>query len=396
MIEKLPFASVARLSSPYESDPKVIYHLLVDVKDLPSNLPTEVNPRAVNKKTKVFRRIEDGLQNDEEQFYVENRGILISAKGVKIDSLNKVIMLNVGSRTEADLSQYGILDGGHTYQAILTKRSKIAADQIQYVHLEVITGIDEIDSLASARNTSVAVGDKAIAELADKFDFVKSAISELPFAGDISYKENESEKPLDATDLIRLMYAFNISKYPEGKVAQPVPAYSGKAAVLKDYLTSYDESSEHESSNPYYKLAQLLPGITKLYDLVEKDMANKYRDITPNGKFGKIKGIELRKTTTKYYGHNTEYTISQGLLLPIVGAFRALVKDNGTRYDWTVDPDTVWNSIGAKLVNNTVEMSRSLGNNPQAAGKNSNLWSQNFDAVNTAQLQIQLDALSAE
>lgn len=43
---------------------------------------------------------------------------------------------------------------------------------------------------------------------------------------------------------------------------------------------------------------------------------------------------------------------------------------------------------------NTIEMSRSLGNNPQSAGKNSSLWAQNYDAVNTKKLQIQLAKLS--
>ena len=46
-----------------------------------------------------------------------------------------------------------------------------------------------------------------------------------------------------------------------------------------------------------------------------------------------------------------------------------------------------------KLVNNTIEMSRQLGNNPQSAGKSATLWSQNFDAVNTAKMQEQLKKL---
>lgn len=45
-----------------------------------------------------------------------------------------------------------------------------------------MTNVRNIDELSSARNTSVQVSDKAIAELADKFEFVKKDISNTPFA----------------------------------------------------------------------------------------------------------------------------------------------------------------------------------------------------------------------
>ncbi len=37
-------------------------------------------------------------------------------------------------------------------------------------------------------------------------------------------------------------------------------------------------------------------------------------------------------------------------------------------------------------------MSRSLGNNPQSAGKSTQLWSQNYDAVNSVKLEVALQA----
>ena len=73
---------------------------------------------------------------------------------------------------------------------------------------------------------------------------------------------------------------------------------------------------------------------------------------------------------------------------------QALVKESENGLRWEVDPLTILDSIKTKLVNNTIEMSRQLGNNPQSAGKSSTLWSQNYDAVNTAKLQILLDQLN--
>ena len=61
-----------------------------------------------------------------------------------------------------------------------------------------------------------------------------------------------------------------------------------------------------------------------------------------------------------------------------------------------MDPFKVWGKIKGKLVNNTVEMSRQLGNNPQSTGKSNALWSQNYDAVSKAQLELQLEELQGK
>ena len=81
------------------------------------------------------------------------------------------------------------------------------------------------------------------------------------------------------------------------------------------------------------------------------------------------------------------------MIFPIIAAFRGLVTEENGTLTWEVDPLQVWERIKGKLVNNTVEMSRQLGNNPQSAGKSGTLWSQNLDAVNTAKLQAQLEKL---
>lgn len=389
-IISIPYAKCVKMESPYKSDDRVVYHLFINVMDMPENIPTEVNPREVNPRTKVYKRIVDGLTEDNQSFYINNRGILISAKGkLKIDLLNKNVDLNIGNGSSEDNSKYGILDGGHTYHAIIRHRSSSVK---QYVHLEVVTQISNIDELSSARNTSVQVSDKAIAELANKFKFVKDAIKNEPYHNDIGYKQNE-EKRLDAMDLVRLMYMFNIKEFNEKTNSHPISAYSGKSQVLKDYLKKYGE--REDSSNPnneYLKLAELLPTMTNLYDTIQQEMKDGYNGTL----FGKVKGVEPKKNAkTKFYNRNMDYQITAGLIYPMVAAFRALVEeDNNGNYIWVEDPIKVWEEIKEKLVMNTIEMSRSLGNNPQSAGKNTSLWAQNYDAVNTKKLQIRLARLT--
>lgn len=378
------------MESPYQNDKRMVYHFWIDLDDIPEGLPTEVNPRDVNEKTKVYKKISNAIISSDESFFVNNRGILIAAKDVKIDTLNRKVTLNLGEDNDTSKTLYGVLDGGHTYDAILKYRHKISENNKQYVHVEVMTGVRNIDELASARNTSAQVSDKAIAELAEKFSFVKEVLQDPRYSNDISYRENENDKRLDSVDFVRLMFCFNIFKYPQGSTTQPISAYSGKAQVLKDYLTEYDNPK-----NTYKLIAPLLPKIVELHDRIEKDMPAAYLDVNSSGRFGSLKGVDRKENSaTKFLSEVTNYQISQGLVFPIVASFRALVKESDNGLTWVVDPIDIWENIKTKLVNNTIEMSRQLGNNPQSAGKSSTLWSQNYDAVNTAKLQILFDQLN--
>ncbi len=63
-----------------------------------------------------------------------------------------------------------------------------------------------------------------------------------------------------------------------------------------------------------------------------------------------------------------------GFIYPILGAFRALVEEKDGHYSWKKNPFAVLEKVGVDLVESTVSMSRSLGNNPQSVGKEPNLW----------------------
>jgi hypothetical protein len=69
-----------------------------------------------------------------------------------------------------------------------------------------------------------------------------------------------------------------------------------------------------------------------------------------------------------------EYISPNGFIYPVLGAFRALVHEEDGVFKWKSDPFKILDEVGSVLVGNTIEMSRSLGNNPNATGKNTNLW----------------------
>ena len=82
------------------------------------------------------------------------------------------------------------------------------------------------------------------------------------------------------------------------------------------------------------------------------------------------------------------YKVPDGLLYPVVGAFRTLVIYNKTtdKYEWYngVNPITVWNACKVALVKKVMDFASSIGDNPNAVGKDSNIWDL---AYMTVQLQ---------
>lgn len=270
---KFKINSLRTLSSPYGRNKKdnsaleTIYYLLVNMKDLPENIPLDVNPRVPKMGTNVAKRLINAVVEPETDFYINNRGIVISAKSLSFNATNSEVTIDIGNQEdENDKYNYGILDGGHTYTAIMQNRDRIPEDITKYVRMEVITNVINITRLSDARNTSVQVSDIALFNLEDSFDSIREAIKDEVYASKIAYKDNEN-KPINISELLRLMYAFDIIKYPDDKMA-PIQSYSGKAQVFKRYKDAYN--------TPFYRsLTKQLPVLVKLYDLIEEQLGDR-------------------------------------------------------------------------------------------------------------------------
>lgn len=268
--------AVRTLTSPYRRDEKeagmyeTIYYLLVNMRDLPENIPMDVNPRVPKMGTNVAKRLIHAVVEPETDFYVNNRGIVISAQAFSFNSTDSEVTIDLGEQNdENDRFSYGILDGGHTYTAIMQNRDKIPENIEKYVRIEVIINVLNITRLSDARNTSVQVSDIALFNLEDSFEDIHRVIKDEPYAEKIAYKDNEN-KPINVSELLRLLYAFNIKKYPDDSMA-PIQSYFGKAQVFKRYKEAYNTG--------FYKaLTKELPVLVKLYDYIEQDLANKYNE----------------------------------------------------------------------------------------------------------------------
>lgn len=378
------------LSSPYdkkkdkdESTLETLHYLLVNMKDIPADIPLDVNPREPKMTTNVAKKLISAVTEPETDFYLNNRGIVLSAKSLTFDTNTSEVTIDLGNQDlDADKFQYGILDGGHTYTAIIQKRDSIPKNIEKYVRIEVITNAQNITRLSDARNTSVQVSDIALFNLDDKFEFIQKIIASECYSGEIAYKDNE-DKPINVSELLRLMYAFDIGKYPDDNSA-PVQSYSGKAQVFKRYKSAYN--------TPFYKgLTEQLPLLVELFDTIEQelpDMYNSYKKaLGINPRFGSVRGIESlnAKTKTTYIKKSISYNISSGYIFPIFGAFRTLLQydESAQKVSWLFNPIEIWREVGVSLAQNTFE----TYGNPQLAGKDKQLWLSNYRIVETQSLR---------
>lgn len=390
--ENFKVAAVRTVKSPSERN-ITTYIVWINFSDLPANISLDVNPRKPKMNTAVAKELIRAVVDPESTFDINNRGMVITAKSFNFNTTNSTATLDLGDNPAI----YGILDGGHTYTAIIQNRDNVSTEVLKnkFVKAEIIVGEDvDVLALADARNTSIQVSDIALFELDDKFEIVKNAIQPEKYADDVAYKDND-DKRIPVVELLKLMFMLNIKRFPDDSTA-PVQAYSAKASVFKDYRKEFDKKD-----NIYLKLAPLLPKLVTLYEKIVVDLPKKYNEFksneVKNPKFGGVKGIEVsdksknkRKYKLLFTDETTKYDISTGFILPIFGAFRALIKENGSgEIVWRFDPVELWNKIGVQLVQNTFD----TGTNPQLVGKTKTLWQANYRIVDSAQKDLLLEQL---
>lgn len=382
-------SSVRTVASP--SNPDItIYFVWVNFKDLPDDFPTDVNPRKPKLTTSVGKQLVKAVIDSNPYFDINNRGVVITAKGFNYETSSRTVMLDLGD----NVKRYGLLDGGHTYRAILENRDQMAHEMEKFVRLEVVVGANlDVVGLADARNTSAEVSDIALYELDNKFDLIKNAISNEPYADEVAYKDNDN-KEIPVIELLKLMFAYNIKKFPDD-MSVPTQAYSGKSMVFKNYKEEYSNIPQ-----VYAELAAQLPKLVNLYEVIESTIPEYYkvykRENGTGSAFGKLRGVNgAGDFYTDFTRQNASYQIPAGYLLPIFGAFRALLKYKDTthrRLKWSFDPIEVWNSVGVSLVQNTFETS----GNPQMAGKDANLWRSNYRIVDSKSKDLLIKQLTGE
>lgn len=352
------------------------YIFYVKTCDVPDGIPMATNPRDQKLTSSVANAIKDSLLSNDGLFHLKNRGIILSAKRVRFDNRLQEVCIEFD-----DESCHGNIDGGHTYKILLENNDKKLD---QYVQFEVMTGVEDmIADLAEARNTSVAVDAKSMAELRAKFDPIKEGLEGMPFYKRISFKQNQitrdvdtnkALKMIDARDVVSIICMFNIEKY--NNTEHPTKAYSGKQAMLNTYLND----PQH-----YRKFVNVIPDIFDLYEAIETEFAlaynengRKYGRKTYSGYKTDDEGNPVSVGKSKFGQNEIFYKIPDGLIYPMLASFRVLLMFDpiSEKYKWIdgKDPITAWKKNKVALTKSIMDLAGSLGDKPTVFGKDPSLW----------------------
>lgn len=363
--------SFRKLDDPFDNGKSTKYVFYVKVEDVAEGIPMATNPREQSLKSGVATTIKDSLLSNDGYFHLKNRGIVLSAGAVNYNNKNNEVTIYFNNTAE-----HGNIDGGHTYKIVCEHKD----DHLnQYVQFEVMTGVEEIiEQLAEARNTSVQVDAKSMAELAKKFDPIKEGLEGMPFFNRIAFKQNQmsqdintgkNAKMIDAREIVALLEMFDVERYSSS--IHPTQAYSSKAKMLDYYL----ENPEH-----FRKFVNVMPDIFDLYDAIEMDFAEAYN--ANGGKYGRKKYSGYKNdqivSKSKFGQNDLKYKVPDGIMYPVIAAFRSLLVYNSDtdKYEWKngVSPIAVWNNVKVELASKVMTFAYSIGDNPNAVGKESTTW----------------------
>lgn len=392
----------------------VKYRFYAPVDRVPAELLDwmETNPRDQNLNTDTAKIIRASLLDDETpSFHLWNRGILISAEKVTYDNRTGLADLFLDNR-----QLHGNIDGGHTLRIILDCQEQVKLGELprmprQYVEIEVITGLTSPEGLAEARNTSVAVDLKSMEELRRSFEVLKDILKDCVFDNGqrlldhVEFRQNQmraakernakedagdgavSANWVDVREIISILNMFNLALYSNKSLqgTQPIQSFSGKEVGLKKFLQAgqerdaSDELCRETRETQLRQMAPIIPDIFLLWDHIERNFTGATSQI--NKRYGSrryAKGANERgvKPKAMLSSQDLKYVVPKGIMYPVVGAFRALVRvDREGMYYWAAPPMEAWEDMKATLASFVMDTSDELANNPANIGRSSNLWS---------------------
>lgn len=387
--------------------PSVQKHVfLVPAATLPKGIPDKANLReATGMNRAVYKDVRESLRGHEAlpgSFDLLNLGITII--GEEVHAIDKRVF---------DVfidDEYGIANGGHTAQLIWECQDDDTIADGQHVEVRVITGIEGPEShtlrvdIARAQNTGIAVRAQSIFELDGAFSGIKKVIEPFDWSADVAYKESDS-KEFDVRELIAALELMNIMDFPNRSGKHPISAYEKYSIPLNKYGADFKEHRENLGERKYAKLEPILPEILALYDIIRRDFLRVYSDVV-SSHAAKLKIVEecggragqFRFPFAGLEPHQRRLT--KGAAFPILATFRNYVTLNPETgiAEWVGGFDhvkDVWREVAKDLVLETREATKSIGNAPDALGKNRNHWSNLYRTVENFFLREQIEALQA-
>jgi len=343
--------------------------LFVQANSFPAALAQCLDPNARQPNTdrSVYKEIRESLESNDGLFHLKNKGITVIARKVeKTGEDDYSVILD-----DQDGMKDGIVDGGHTAQIITEANADpIATFPKQFVKVEILTNLrpELIEEISGGLNTSVAVKLMSLKNLEGRFNWLKRLFEKKPYQSRIAWSENE-EGDMTARDVIAVLSMFDVERYPaKPDKSQPVKSYSGKEAVLKDYIAD---------SSGVEKLEPIVTDILELHDHIAGTSQGIWNE--DGGKFASLKWVHAGRRRLPFADKNSDAQPLPSALLPLLACFRQfVVLGSDGKYHWVskdLNLKSVWDTHGLSLLRVTDEACDDAGRNPNKMGKSQRHWS---------------------
>ena len=348
--------------------------MIVPLNEYPHDFRLGPNPREPKTNSKVSRRIAETLEEAPTTFHLLNRGITIVAKSVRYDNKSQRIKLQLHENEEEE-RYFGILDGGNTNERINIWRESLSGERADsvlpdtFVNVQLLlpklndfgepsTAIEELlNDIKEARNTSVQVKDKDLADARRHFDRLKSVLADQSYAKNISWHDGDDGN-IDVLDIITLLMIVYPRFAEEAEGNEPHGVYGHKDRCLGAYLR-YAE----EDGTKLERWIKIIPALVKLFDKLQVTFPDHYE-----GHFGRISDVRIydeakyeagskkryakTRFKSKFFESDMKYKYPIAFVYPLFAGFRVLAGDNSDGVvAWKVDdPIKFWKRNSQRLV----------------------------------------------
>lgn len=349
-----------------------------------------VNPRDV-KRAALFKAIKETLVETPARFAERNRGLTISASEVEFDDKRREVIV-----TLEDFETHGLVDGGHTLEAILEAQADPDREDEELtaeVFVKVMTGIapDQITEIAGGLNTSQQVDLRSLANLDHLFDPLKKILDGEPYGNNIAYKMNEP-KDIDVREVLYYLAVFDCDAYDD--VRHPQSLFGRKEGIVRDFARQAEKGG-----GSFDKLITRAPDILKLRDKIEKRTLK----IEGIGRYkadrkSKVKSPKHKKNPLHFLNDTVDGKVSLGWIMPMLGAFRANViwGDPKGSFSWRVPIDELLDASIEGLVTGVMEIHDRENARPEYVGRNATAWRICYERVQNAILSNELKRMRQE
>lgn len=345
--------------------------LVIALDQYPADFGLGPNPREPVLTSPVSKKIEETLRENGENFHLLNRGITIVAKSMEYDNKTQKVRLAL-AEIEDEERFYGILDGGNTNARINRWREELpegdAGKELgkRFVNVQVLLPnlgdapptqrmITLLNEIKEARNTSVQVKSKSLADARRQFELLKEVLKGESYFEDVMWHEGQNGS-LDGLQLVTFLMMFYPTFCKDADGAEPSNAYGHKERCLAAYI-EYTDNEPDELE----KWIKLLPDVVRLYDTIQVTLPEHYE-----GQFGRIKEVKIydekryergskkyskTPSTSTYLREEMKYSYPTGWLYPLFAAFRVLAGPDktGTSIVWKKDPVEFWKQHAAEI-----------------------------------------------